>query len=140
MDQEAPIKKSKQIIVMRTDLNMRKGKMIAQGAHASLKALLDKISPHPNEDSTHNFTLYVDYNTALEDWLFGRFTKICLGVNSEEELVALYTKAKEKGLICSLIVDAGLTEFNNEPTITCCTIGPAWSDEIDPITGHLKPL
>lgn len=26
----------KQIIVMRNDLNMRKGKMIAQGAHASI--------------------------------------------------------------------------------------------------------
>ena len=33
----------KQVIVMRTDLNMRKGKMIAQGAHASMKVLLDRI-------------------------------------------------------------------------------------------------
>lgn len=30
----------KQVIVMRKDLNMRKGKMIAQGAHASVDALL----------------------------------------------------------------------------------------------------
>ena len=32
----------KQMIVLRKDLNMRKGKMIAQGAHASLKVLLDR--------------------------------------------------------------------------------------------------
>lgn len=33
---------AKQVIVMRKDLNMRKGKMIAQGAHASLKVFLDR--------------------------------------------------------------------------------------------------
>lgn len=91
-------------------------------------------------DSTDSFTLHVDNGSALEDWLFGKFTKVCVGVSSEEELVAIYTKAKEQGLICSLIVDAGLTEFNNEPTITCCAIGPNWSDEIDPLTQHLKLL
>ena len=30
----------KQVIVLRKDLNMRKGKMVAQGAHASMAALL----------------------------------------------------------------------------------------------------
>lgn len=30
----------KQVIVMRKDLNMRRGKQIAQGAHASMAALL----------------------------------------------------------------------------------------------------
>ena len=31
----------KQVIVIRKDLNMRKGKMIAQGSHASGKEFLD---------------------------------------------------------------------------------------------------
>jgi PTH2 family peptidyl-tRNA hydrolase len=31
----------KQVIIIRKDLNMRKGKMIAQGAHASMKAIFD---------------------------------------------------------------------------------------------------
>lgn len=146
MDQKNVVRKSKQVIVMRTDLRnteghkIRTGKLIAQGAHASMKALLDRMNPHPNEDSTNSFTLHVDNGSALEDWLFGKFTKVCVAVSSEEELVAIYTKAKEQGLICSLIVDAGLTEFNNEPTITCCAIGPNWSDEIDPLTQHLKLL
>ncbi len=46
----------------------------------------------------------------------------------------------EKGLVCSLIIDAGLTEFGGVPTRTCIAIGPNWSDEIDEITGHLKLL
>ena len=33
----------KQVIVVRKDLNMRKGKMCAQVAHASLKIFLDRI-------------------------------------------------------------------------------------------------
>ena len=35
--------KIKQVIVMRTDLHMRKGKMIAQGAHASMKVFFDQM-------------------------------------------------------------------------------------------------
>jgi len=31
----------KQVIVLRKDLQMRKGKMIAQGAHASMKVFFD---------------------------------------------------------------------------------------------------
>jgi PTH2 family peptidyl-tRNA hydrolase len=55
-------------------------------------------------------------------------------------LVELYTKAKQAGLICSLIVDAGLTEFGGVPTKTCCAIGPAWAEDVDKITGELKLL
>ena len=132
---------SKQVIVMRKDLNMRKGKMIAQGSHASMKVLLDKMNMHPTEESgVHEMTLYLNDGTALMDWIEGKFTKICLSVDSESELEEIYNKAKEKGLICSLIIDAGLTEFNGVPTKTCCAIGPEWSDKIDEITGHLKLL
>lgn len=34
---------TKQVIVMRKDLNMRKGKMIAQGSHASMAVILDEL-------------------------------------------------------------------------------------------------
>jgi PTH2 family peptidyl-tRNA hydrolase len=62
----------------------------------------------------------------------------CCYVETEEELLEVYNKAKEKGMISCLITDKGLTEFNGVPTITCCAIGPAWSDELDEITGNLK--
>lgn len=127
--------KSKQIIVIRKDLKMRRGKEISQGAHASLKALLDYGYKVPAEDE-----LVINYknNLALKDWLEGIFTKITCVVETEEELLKIYNAAKEKNLLCSLITDAGLTEFNNIPTITCCAIGPAWSDELDEITGKLE--
>ncbi len=128
---------SKQVIVMRKDLNMRKGKMIAQGAHASMKAILDIMIKVPAEDEK---TLYYDDKPALKDWIEGRFTKICLSVDSEQELLDVYEKAKEASLICALIQDAGLTEFGGVPTYTCCAIGPEWSEKIDEITGHLKLL
>ena len=134
---------SEQVIIMRTDLRnsknekIRTGKLIAQGAHASMKAVLDLMVDLPSEKET---TLYYGEYKALEDWLKGRFTKVCLSVDSEKEMLELYQKAKEKGLICSLITDAGLTEFGGVPTRTCIAIGPNWSDEIDEITGHLKLL
>jgi PTH2 family peptidyl-tRNA hydrolase len=134
---------SKQVIVMRKDLNMRKGKMIAQGAHASMKVLLDLMSDtYPAPGLKQKSLFYDVYNdsSSWNDWLNGKFTKICLSVDSEEELVEIYEKAKAKGLKCSLIVDSGLTEFNGVPTKTCCAIGPEWSEKIDEITGHLKLL
>ena len=121
------MKEPKQIIVMRKDLNMRKGKMVAQGAHASMAAILQS-----NKE--------IKKTPALEEWLNGRFTKICVSVNSEEELLTVYNQAKEAGIICSLITDAGLTEFNGVPTITCAAIGPDYPEEIDPITKDLKLL
>lgn len=148
----------KQVIVMRTDLNMRKGKMIAQGAHASLKVLLDTawpaeaitlsgVSPRfeGKVSSTSGVQISGDFkcipNTLdVRPWLEGKFTKICVGCKGEEELLALYMKAKEAKLLTALIQDAGLTEFGGVPTYTCIAIGPGSSSKIDEITGGLKLL
>jgi peptidyl-tRNA hydrolase, PTH2 family len=134
--------KSKQVIVMRKSfiidgkkITPRKGKYIAQGAHAAMKAILDYGYKVPAMDE---HVINYENHSALKDWLENAFTKVTCVVETEEEIVALYEKAKEKGLICSLIKDAGLTEFGGVPTITCCAIGPAWSDEVDEITGKLE--
>lgn len=126
---------AKQVIVMRKDLGMRKGKMIAQGAHASMKVLLQAGSL--DETRTH-FTLVTW--PALAAWLSGRFTKVCVGIDSEAALDAIVAKAREAGVPCALIVDAGQTEFHGVPTKTCCAVGPAWTDEVDAITGGLGLL
>ncbi len=140
----------KQIIVMRKDLGMRKGKMIAQGAHASLKVFMDRAHPiHTDcdvfpvgfeEPVTPYNALYLDLTKMMYEWTRGRFTKVCVSVDSEEALLAVYEKAKEADLPCALIEDAGLTEFKGVPTKTCCAIGPAAPDDLDPITGELKLL
>jgi PTH2 family peptidyl-tRNA hydrolase len=121
-DPNAKRGKSKQVIVMRTDLGMRKGKMIAQGAHASLKVMLD-----------------FEGTAAMQDWLQGQFTKICVKGESEDHIKDLYKKAQALRIPCSLILDAGLTEFK-EPTYTCIAIGPGWAEDIDKITGGLSLL
>lgn len=132
---------AKQVIVFRKDLRntkgekLRQGKVGAQCAHASLGALLTMMS-----GGTSERRLLIKKDSALDAWLNGQFTKICVSVNSEQELIDVYNKAKTAGLPCVLITDAGHTEFEGVATITCCAIGPAWDNEINSITGSLPLL
>ncbi|KAB2906640.1 MAG: aminoacyl-tRNA hydrolase [Kofleriaceae bacterium] len=126
---------AKQVIVMRKDLNMRKGKMIAQGAHASLKVFLDR-GALAADGVTFTFTC----TPAMTAWLGGRFKKVCVSVTSEAELDAIAARAREAGIPCAVIVDAGHTEFKGVPTKTCLAIGPADAPDVDAITGSLPLL
>lgn len=125
---------TKQVIVIRRyypdtegkQKKVRLGKLFAQAAHASVKVVLE----------LGNFK----NNPFVKNWLEGSFTKICVYVDFEEELLEVYNKAKKEGMPCSLITDAGKTEFNGVATKTCCAIGPWDSDKIDKITGGLKLL
>jgi PTH2 family peptidyl-tRNA hydrolase len=112
--------------------------MIAQGAHASMACILNLATTVSMY--RHARALQIPLNDVLDDWLNGTFTKICVGVDSEEELLDIYNQAKDAKLICSLIKDAGLTEFGGVPTLTAVGIGPADSKDIDKITGELKLL
>lgn len=111
----------KQVIVLRKDLNMRKGKMVAQGSHASLGAYL------------------VTDGKERKQWLDNGQTKICVSVDSEEELLKIYKEAQDAKLPSVLIRDAGHTEFK-EPTLTAVGIGPCDDEEVNKITGKLKLL
>ena len=129
---------TKQVIVLRNDLNMRKGKMVAQGAHASLKVFLDRQRKEKRWDRASFCRLYL--TNEMKEWINdGLYTKICLYVESKEKLLNIHNQAKEKDLPTSLIKDAALTEFD-EPKYTACAIGPAKSKEIDKITGNLPLL
>lgn len=131
----------KQVIVIRKDLHMRKGKMIAQGAHASVDSLLSFFS-YRSQSGVITRSVTYDQESPLNEWLNGMYAKICLYVESEEELVALYDRIRTENprIPVSMIVDAGLTEFHGEETKTCIGIGPWWSDEIDVFTGQLNLL
>ena len=114
----------KQVIVLRKDLNMRKGKMCAQAAHASMMFLINRSR----------------INDLLEHmWINNGMKKICVSVNSETELLDIFQKAKDANLIVHLVTDAGLTEFDG-PTKTCLAIGPNVDTMIDPITRELALL
>jgi PTH2 family peptidyl-tRNA hydrolase len=128
----------KQVIVMRKDLGMRKGKMIAQGCHSSLKIFLDRGQLDQLSPDGCTFTFKV--TPAMAAWITGRFTKICVSVDSEAALDAIAARALEANIPCAIIVDAGLTEFNGVPTKTCLALGPADAVDIDAITGSLTLL
>ena len=96
-------------------------------------------SPAQRDFGQSQFAL-INMSEAEELWIRGIFKKVCLKVDSEQELLDIHKKALEAGLVSYLITDAGLTEFNGVPTNTCIGIGPDYADKIDVITGHLKLL
>ncbi len=114
----------KQVILVRKDLALPKGKLCVQVAHASLTAFLETRRRHPQ---------------WAEEWLEQSQKKIVLKVNDLKELLEIYNKAKQIKLPVALIRDAGLTVLPPD-TITCVGIGPAPEDILDKITGHLKLL
>lgn len=122
----------KQIIVIRRDLKMRRGKEIAQGAHASMAALLQ--GAQLNADGSATLPLWPEAHA----WLTDAFTKVTVKVQSEEELLAVRDRAEAAGLVHALIQDAGRTEFKGVPTYTALAVGPATSEQLAPVTGELK--
>lgn len=114
----------KQVIVVRNDLQMSKGKLAVQVAHAAVSSTDQARKHHPSW-----------YNS----WISDNQRKICVKVNTESELRKIKGNADEDGIPNSLIQDAGLTQL--EPgTTTCLGIGPAPSEIIDRYTGDLKLL
>jgi peptidyl-tRNA hydrolase, PTH2 family len=129
----------KQVIVIRKDLNMRKGKMCSQAAHASLAIFFNRLQAVNSEayqlDSSSNWNW-----SAVKEWIEGAFTKITVSCNSEQEMLDLYEQAEDAGLPVSIIYDNGNTEFRGVKTLTAIAIGPDHAEFIDPITGHLQLL
>lgn len=127
---------TKQVIVMRKDLNMRKGKMCAQAAHASMSFITHRIAPCCSRNDAVKFRL----TDVEQEWLDNSFTKITVSVNSEEELFNVVQTARNARVECHLVQDNGTTEFGGVKTYTCLALGPDYADKIDAITGHLPLL
>jgi Uncharacterized conserved protein len=99
----------KQVLILRKDLKVRRGKEISQGAHGSLGVVLNAMRQIPNgffgliiraliwmlKQSGYR-TLFFMYkrNTPWDRWLNGRFTKICVYCKDEIELLEIYKKHK----------------------------------------------
>jgi PTH2 family peptidyl-tRNA hydrolase len=122
----------KQVIVIRRDLRMRRGKEIAQGAHASMAWLRQRVL---QALATSGVT---ELSEVERTWLERSNRKVTVKVGSEPELMAVYEQALRAGLMVHLITDGGLTEFGGVPTRTCLGIGPDYDDRIDPVTGDLE--
>ena len=113
--------KMKQVMIVRTDLKMRKGKIAAQCCHGSIgaykKTAPEKIRKWENED----------------------YAKVVLKVQTKEELIELKKLADEKGISNYLVVDAGRTQIPTS-SITVLALGPDEDEIIDEVTGDLKLL
>jgi PTH2 family peptidyl-tRNA hydrolase len=117
----------KQVIVIRKDLKMRRGKEIAQGAHAAMEWIARRVTGEERE-----------FSEAEVAWLEGGMRKIVCVVESEEALLEVARVARAAGLTQQVIVDAGLTEFGGVPTVTACAVGPDWDATVDAVTGRLR--
>ena len=126
--------KVKQVLVLRKDLNMSKGKMVTQGAHASIAFLTNKMKDNLSNPEA---LWWVNLSQAEKEWVYGTFFKVCVGVDSKKELLDIGYNAVMLGLSVKYIEET--TGFD-EPTFTCLAIGPDYSSKIDPVTKHLKLL
>jgi peptidyl-tRNA hydrolase, PTH2 family len=111
----------KQVILVRNDLKLPKGKLAAQVAHASVEAV------------------HRSNKNIVQDWRAEGMKKIVLKVKNLEELYKYAQDAKESNLTTAIITDAGHTVVA-PGTTTCMAIGPDIEAKIDKITGQLKML
>lgn len=111
----------KQVILLRSDLGMSKGKLIVQGAHAAVMSAI--LAQTGNTE-------------AFKKWIEGGYKKIALRVASEDDLYKYQSLAYNCGLCCYLVKDAGLTQLEPD-TATAVAIGPELATRIDAITGGL---
>jgi PTH2 family peptidyl-tRNA hydrolase len=134
----------KQVILVPRDLKNAKGKpvhapkMMAQVGHAAMAWLGTRFKGSPRDS---NGRFIVELSDAERTWLVdGDFAKIVLGVDDQAAMHDILTQATYIGLRTEVIEDAGHTEFDGQPTITCAAIGPDTADLIDKVTGHLVTL
>jgi PTH2 family peptidyl-tRNA hydrolase len=113
----------KQVIVVRTDLEMGKGKIAAQVGHACVLGAENVRKSHPD---------------WFEKWWNGQ-EKVVVKVQNLKELEEIKKHCIDLGVPWSEVTDAGHTQIA-PGTTTCISIGPAPEEIIDKITGDLKLL
>jgi len=111
----------KQVILVRKDLKLPKGKLAAQAAHAAVEAVLNSSKK------------------KVKEWRKQGAKKVVLKVEDKKELLEFLELAKGSELKTALITDAGKTVIS-PGTKTCLGIGPDEEEKIDAVTGSLKML
>jgi len=114
----------KQVLVVRLDLGMGRGKIAVQCSHAAVSAAEEARAR---------------WHDWWKEWMEEGQCKVALKVRSVDALMELERKAKAQGLPVYLIRDRGLTQIA-PGTVTCLGIGPAPASSLDPLTGNLALL
>lgn len=128
----------KQVIVVRKDLRtaggepLRRGKEIAQGAHAAMVWLSKRAR------ESWRTGVPVTLTAAEAEWLTGMFTKIVTQADDETDLHRVLDRADRAGVSAHAVHDSGLTEFGGVRTMTAVAVGPDYPDVVDLVTGGMR--
>jgi len=109
------------VLVTRNDLNLSSGKLAAQCSHATAECILKAKLQSPQ---------------ILDKYLKSGARKIVCATTNVDTLKRIYGEAKDAGLICYMVRDAGHTEIP-AGTVTVVGIGPGMRNSIDKITSSL---
>lgn len=141
---KVPDDKLKMWILVRKDLNMRKGKMIAQSGHGVLEGLFGDVmnslatALDQNPDAEHVTAKLEMQATIIKWWTTGQ-TKITIGAKSEQDLFDTQKAVNDRGIRAIIIQDNGLTEFKGK-TYTVCVLGPCRPSQVKDITDKFDLL
>lgn len=124
--QPLALDRTKMVFLVRTDLQMGKGKIASQVAHAAILLYKESIK---------------NQNPLLNTWLRWGQPKIVLKIdkNCESALQEVYEKASKNNLTVCKVLDAGKTQVD-QGSVTVIGIGPNKVEEIDEITNGFKLL
>ena len=111
----------KMAILVRSDIKMSKGKVLAQVSHAVVEATIKAYT---------STTLFYKWQTDGEKI-------VILKISNEKTLDTIINIAKRKGVQNGVVIDAGLTEIM-PGTKTVGFIGPDYDYKIDKLVGQLK--
>ncbi len=111
----------KMCILIRDDLKMSKGKVLAQVSHAMVDASVKAYTQ----------------SQLFFKWKADGEKIVILKVPNEKTMMYIMDIAERKGVNCGHTVDAGLTEVL-PGTKTVGFVGPDRDEKIDKLTGQLK--
>jgi PTH2 family peptidyl-tRNA hydrolase len=114
----------KQVIAVRKDIAMGRGKLAAQVAHAAV------FAAEKARSQSHDW---------FNIWFRTGQAKVVVKAENLEELIKLKNHARTIGLPAVSVQDSGLTQIP-PGTVTCIGIGPGPAELIDKVTHHLKLL
>ena len=111
----------KMVILIRKDIKMSKGKVLAQVGHAVVEATIKAYTK----------------TTLFYKWQADGEKIVILKVPNEKTLDTIMTIADRKDVHNGKVIDAGLTEVS-PGTTTVGYVGPDYNDKIDKLTRQLK--
>lgn len=115
-------------LVVRTDIDLPKGKLAAQAGHGFASAIINALQ----KDADDRTSIVSDYFNMSQP-------KIVVGTKNEESLKKIQKECDELGIPNALITDEGRTVFS-EPTITVLGIGPCYRNTLPKSVNRLQLL